>query len=459
MHTPRRYLTRGLLVLALVCAPFASSGGAKKQRNSTTVRKIGPGVYHKKIVRPKKKRVIHMITVRLKRRSSVDVGLAGNELGHVELLSNLAARNGAIAAINGDFGTRERRPWNMYAQDGQLIQTERTWGRALAVDALEDASFIGHPTPRVALVPEDGSRVKVQRVNSTHPGEDEVGLFTSLGRKVEQPPYRACAARLKPTDAATRTASGRMAQRFIVVASRCGYKPMPVYKGIVVATPRLGTRALEIAALAKDQPATLKWSIQLRDALDIIGGNPIIVGGGKILWNEVRNCGYLCERHPRTAVAITGDNRLLLVVVDGRRPRAKGMYLYQLARFLVNNGAERAMTMDGGGASEMWIRGKVVNVPSDGQERPLVNSLLVLPGDDDAQMYLMDEDRGGAGPSSLRAFSPVPEPDADKAFERAAADPGSLGGLADLLQRRGEDIPPYMERIARDLRSNRPLNP
>jgi hypothetical protein len=44
---------------------------------------------------------------------------------------------------------------------------------------------------------------------------------------------------------------------------------------------------------------------------------------------------------------------------------------------MVHYGAERAMALDGGGSSEMAFKGHVFNRPSDGQERPLADSLQI----------------------------------------------------------------------------------
>ncbi|MBO4475881.1 MAG: phosphodiester glycosidase family protein [Bacteroidales bacterium] len=77
-------------------------------------------------------------------------------------------------------------------------------------------------------------------------------------------------------------------------------------------------------------------------------------------------------RHPRTAVAITADNHLLMVVVDGRRPGvSEGMTCRELTEFLRQNFNPRyALNMDGGGSSTLCISGQgdpathVVNYPS-----------------------------------------------------------------------------------------------
>ncbi len=68
--------------------------------------------------------------------------------------------------------------------------------------------------------------------------------------------------------------------------------------------------------------------------------------------------GHQGNRHPRTAYALTEDNDLLLVVVDGRTNSAKGMTAKELTLFLQKHFNPRwALNMDGGGSSAMYIKG------------------------------------------------------------------------------------------------------
>ena len=91
-------------------------------------------------------------------------------------------------------------------------------------------------------------------------------------------------------------------------------------------------------------------------------------------------------RHPRTAVAVTGDNHFLMVVVDGRRAGvSEGMSARELTRFLKKHFNPRyALNMDGGGSSTLVIAGEgdpkthVVNRPTDAKGERTVASHFVL---------------------------------------------------------------------------------
>ena len=77
-------------------------------------------------------------------------------------------------------------------------------------------------------------------------------------------------------------------------------------------------------------------------------------------------------KHPRSAAALTEDNHLILLVVDGRRPGiAEGMSAFELTSFLEEHfRPKQAMNLDGGGSSTLCVKDRgqaetnVVNYPS-----------------------------------------------------------------------------------------------
>lgn len=77
------------------------------------------------------------------------------------------------------------------------------------------------------------------------------------------------------------------------------------------------------------------------------------------------------NRHPRTAVAIKG-NKLILLTVDGRNSYSEGLNLNELADIFRWYGCNKAMNLDGGGSTTMFISNQpnngIVNYPSDNKE-------------------------------------------------------------------------------------------
>lgn len=89
--------------------------------------------------------------------------------------------------------------------------------------------------------------------------------------------------------------------------------------------------------------------------------------------------------HPRTAVGSSWTGRFVyFVVADGRREGIPGPTLEELGLFMRNElGICTAMNLDGGGSSAMWVRDRIVNIPSDGPERHVANHLAVIACEDD----------------------------------------------------------------------------
>jgi uncharacterized protein YigE (DUF2233 family) len=119
---------------------------------------------------------------------------------------------------------------------------------------------------------------------------------------------------------------------------------------------------------------------------DAVAGGPRLLTNGKVtitLAEEGMASSFSTTRHPRTAVGVTGDGKILLVTVDGRQKGlSRGASLPELADVLLKFGAIDAVNLDGGGSTAMIVRDAVVNSPSEGKERPIADALLVFADSD-----------------------------------------------------------------------------
>ena len=93
---------------------------------------------------------------------------------------------------------------------------------------------------------------------------------------------------------------------------------------------------------------------------------PLLINDGKM--EEMLTTDFHMKPHPRTAIGITKDGRLLLVTVDGRfKDKAIGMSTTLLQEYMHILGAYEALNLDGGGSTAMWIEGYgIVNHTCDG---------------------------------------------------------------------------------------------
>lgn len=112
------------------------------------------------------------------------------------------------------------------------------------------------------------------------------------------------------------------------------------------------------------------------------------IGGGSFLLKDGEKTSFninITGNHPRTALGITQDKKqLIMVTVDGRDTSFKGVSQTVLADIMLELGAYDAINLDGGGSTTMAIKPTsvdspiVVNKPSDGSERRIVNGIGVI---------------------------------------------------------------------------------
>jgi len=124
----------------------------------------------------------------------------------------------------------------------------------------------------------------------------------------------------------------------------------------------------EVVAPSVSAPLFKRWKVETA-----IGGGPVLLQNGQlqISNNEELKFGgkAINDRHPRTAMGYTADNKLIILVVEGRNPGASGATLGQEAALLQELGCVEALNLDGGGSSCLLINGKETIQPSDKKQR------------------------------------------------------------------------------------------
>ena len=112
-----------------------------------------------------------------------------------------------------------------------------------------------------------------------------------------------------------------------------------------------------------------------------LSGAPVAIGGGPALVQDgkpMQWSGFIHMRHPRSALGWNKDY-FFMVEVDGRQSNLSvGMTFPELASYLMKLGCTEALNFDGGGSATLWALGAVRNSPSEGDERPSANALVLL---------------------------------------------------------------------------------
>ena len=127
--------------------------------------------------------------------------------------------------------------------------------------------------------------------------------------------------------------------------------------------------------------AELKEQGKVQEAIQAFGA--ILIKDGQI--NVTKNANYTSSRASRTAIGITAEGKVVMMVLDGRQlPRSAGGAMEEIAQIMLEAGCVQAVNLDGGGSTTYMSKPagsdniQVVNTPSDGYARSVATSLVVV---------------------------------------------------------------------------------
>ena len=112
-----------------------------------------------------------------------------------------------------------------------------------------------------------------------------------------------------------------------------------------------------------------------------IQAGPLLLSDGVVQGNdEGFSNSLLSVRHPRSVVGLTADGEWFFLAVDGRNGlHAAGATMSELTDILRSYEVPYALNLDGGGSTELIVRGRLFTSPSEGKERPISYALGVVP--------------------------------------------------------------------------------
>lgn len=116
-----------------------------------------------------------------------------------------------------------------------------------------------------------------------------------------------------------------------------------------------------------------------------IGGGPLLIDNGKVrdsyveeLFNGTSGIGP-DYNHPRTAIGVTSDEKMIIFVCEGRQVTegVNGLTTADVANVLLDLGCVEAINLDGGGSSCMLVNGKTTIKVSDGSQRAVASTIMI----------------------------------------------------------------------------------
>ncbi len=287
-------------------------------------------------------------------------------------LTDILARDRAVAGINGDFFDigDTGAPLGVGIDGTRVLHgPSQGWVRSFLLP-VKGAATVGE-LPVQASVP-TAPDLGITSVNSWRIPVHGIGLYT---KEWGRAPGYAVTDGARPKDVRQ-----VVIQDGVVVSNTVEVSTGTAIKGRVLIGR--GTGAVR---LNRQLPVGTRARVVLEAAEDADQDVEVAISGSMVLLRDGRiQTDDDGEMHPRTAVGVDTDTgRILMLVVDGRQDFSRGYTLLELARLMKKLGAEEALNLDGGGSSTMVTRRpsgrtRVANSPSDGQQRPVPNGLELV---------------------------------------------------------------------------------
>ena len=326
---------------------------------------VAPGIVYTEIIKGRLAGPVraHVLAVDLKSGYSLKPVLSNDSVAGVETLSEMADRLDNVAMINGPYFMRSGEILGLMKIDRNLVSAPEIPRTSFGI--LPDGKFVfDAPVYSGYIELPDKSKIPIDGVNRNR-GDSELILYN---------PYYAYWTLTSPGGREYVIRNGRIVE-------------VRDYNSVI---PQ-GASVLSVSG----RPAWLMAHLKVGDRLNIhqtigpvwdnvvhaVGGGPCLVKNAQLYvttLGEEFGSDVAGGRAPRTALGITKDNRVLLVVVDGRNRSSVGFTLLELAQFMLEQGAAEALNLDGGGSSEMLIGRRIVNEPSDGRERRMGAGIAVV---------------------------------------------------------------------------------
>ena len=110
---------------------------------------------------------------------------------------------------------------------------------------------------------------------------------------------------------------------------------------------------------------------------------PVLVQDGQAADLPLKSFYINCNEgyyEPRTGIGQIGPLHYIVIVVDGRRDGySTGASMPQFQQLFLEEGAQFAFNLDGGGSTTLYFLGEVINMPSGGKQRSVSDVIMFMP--------------------------------------------------------------------------------
>lgn len=444
-------------------------------RADVTTRPIAPGItLTEEIARGNPPLVIHALRVdlsypgvRVRCGQAQDaITLNGPTKGR-EQVHAIAQRNNALAAVNADFFPYTGDPLGLAIRDGELLSEPMEF-RACAGFSPQGV-MLDILVPVGNILTADGTMLPLNGINRVPQNGEIVALTPSYGatpalpkncvvvvlRDVNLPvkvsqDQRGTVEIMNPLNPGEPLPTCPVGSVLLVgvgaagdsLTAHCSRGDNVQFRFDLTSNGLPPTRGRYPSRAGSLRRTTFKplWT----NVEQAVGGGPWLVRDGQVaIDSEAEGFPkgeFVDQRHPRTALGVMQDGKLLLITVDGRQESSSGVSLTELAGIMKRYGAVNAINLDGGGSTTMVVGGGVINTPSDGRERPVADALLIygatqeIPGAESYQIRPYSPD-GVVVPSGQPIQFTVTDADGKPLHDDKAVFWGTADGLGHITQK------------------------
>ncbi len=327
---------------------------------------IAPGIIYKSY---RSSISVNLLDIDTMRASiSIRPVLASESFGSLRDVSETAKASRAIAAVNANYFKKDGTPLGTLILDGEWVAGP-LYDRVclgidnsgfMRIDKVQLGGVLDTSDPEVA-------KIWINNVNQPRRNNAHVVAYTRRWGSFVRMDYDGCLVALN--------AQGEVVGKDI----RTSYVPM----GGMVLTD---SKESDLAKLRVGDLTHLTWQTQpdsWQDVAQAVSGGPLLIKDNKIFLDlkaeKFRPSWTGNQIKARTACAVTADNHLLLITVEGPHT------LWDLAKLLHCLGAVDAMNLDGGGSTTMVVNDITVTRAAKAHQRRVASAIGIFlnqPGKD-----------------------------------------------------------------------------
>ncbi|PKM52685.1 MAG: hypothetical protein CVV02_00695 [Firmicutes bacterium HGW-Firmicutes-7] len=279
----------------------------------------------------------------------------------VDETSTMVEQSGAMIGVNGMFYDQYGAPYGILIMDGKVV----------TMDSIGTPTVIVTETGQVSLEEIDISGKVVGKENTIE--------LEGTNKGVSDGHWVLFHGIYGDTTRVDRQSTNYLIKDNIVIEIISTDMPVNLSNSDYVLTQVTNE---ETTLFEKGEQIDIQFEFSDLERKDIIQafqtGGWLVQDGKNTAKKFVPFTGYTTGLNPRTIIGMTEDQQLIIKVIDGRRPKVSlGITGYEAAELMIQEGCVDAAYLDGGASSTMVVGGKVVNKPSNGEERKVAHALII----------------------------------------------------------------------------------